>query len=186
MNTGNLVWLDLCSGLGGASQPAKDRGWRVVRVDIEPRFEPDILSDIRVLSPTDLPGFPTVLWASPPCQQYSLHGMKCFFPNPPEPDHSIALKVRELIKYLAPSWWIVENVWAARPWFTRFFGPVRALIPGHAFWSNAPILLPNVRAHKQIPERKRKAGRQGGVNAMIPYEIGEAICRAVETKHDIR
>lgn len=30
----HLVWLDLCSGLGGASAPALDRGWQVTRVDI--------------------------------------------------------------------------------------------------------------------------------------------------------
>ncbi|HLW72145.1 MAG TPA: hypothetical protein VKS22_16165 [Candidatus Binataceae bacterium] len=41
--TPQLTWLDLCSGLGGASQPAKDRGWKVIRVDIDPRFKPDIV-----------------------------------------------------------------------------------------------------------------------------------------------
>lgn len=29
-----LVWLDLCCGLKGASQPAIDRGWTVITVDI--------------------------------------------------------------------------------------------------------------------------------------------------------
>jgi hypothetical protein len=60
-----LVWLDLCSGLGGASQPALDRGWRVIRVDIDPRFKPDIVADVRALPLK--PFHVDVLWASPPC-----------------------------------------------------------------------------------------------------------------------
>jgi len=64
-----LTWLDLCSGLGGASQPALDRGWRVIRVDIEPRFKPDVVADIR-----NLPLMPfgiDVLWVSPSCDEFA-------------------------------------------------------------------------------------------------------------------
>lgn len=64
-----LVWLDLCSGLGGASQPALDRGWRVIRVDIDPRFKPDIVADVRALPLR--PFHVDVLWASPPCQEFA-------------------------------------------------------------------------------------------------------------------
>lgn len=206
-----LVWLDLCSGLGGASQSAKDRGWKVIRIDIDPRFKPDIVADVRNLP---LMPFPIdVLWASPPCQEFSKHGLRCFYPNPPEPDLSIALGVKEQIERVEPRFWVVENVWAARPWLTQIFGQVRAMPPGHALWSNLMFLLPNLPPHKGSFHASHKSGKRWGAlahtregwwkermmtgpsyvgtghngleaaeAAKIPYEIGEAICCAVEQR----
>src|SRR5271167_1106320 len=115
-----LVWLDLCSGLGGASQPALDRGWKVIRVDIDPRFKPDIVADVRALPLR--PFHVDVLWASPPCQEFSKQNLRCFYPEPPEPELSIvALVVCPAIERFKPGCWVVENVLAARPWLSRYF-----------------------------------------------------------------
>src|SRR5208282_5306335 len=130
MDNSRLVFLDLCSGLGGASQPALDRGWRVIRVDIDPRFKPTIVADVRALPLK--PFHVDVLWASPPCQEFSKFGLRCFFPNPPAPDLSLVQGIWEFIDFLRPRYWVVENVWASRPWLTKIFGPVRAKPPGHA------------------------------------------------------
>lgn len=194
-----LVWLDLCSGLGGASQPALDRGWKVIRVDIEPRFKPDIVADVRMLPLK--PFHVDVLWASPPCQEFSKHQLRCFYPDPAEPRLEISRGVKQAIETLAPQWWVVENVWAARPWLSKLFGQVRAKPPGHALWSNLGFLLPNLEPHKggmgywasgrwgavgHGPNREKGWTRTGhnGANAAeaarIPYEIGEAVCAAVE------
>src|SRR5260370_930747 len=91
-----LVWLDLCSGLGGASQPALDRGWKVIRVDIDPRFRPDIVADVRDLS-LKFSFRPDVLWASPPCQDFAKWGMRNWYPNPPDPDLSCCQGVSQTI-----------------------------------------------------------------------------------------
>jgi hypothetical protein len=154
------VWLDLCSGLGGASQPALDRGWRVIRVDIEPRFKPDIVADVRVLPLK--PFHVDVLWASFPCQQFSKWGLRCFYPNPDEPDLSCAQGVKDAIDWLRPRWWAVENVLASRPWLTKIFGPVRAVIPGHAIWTNLPLLLPNIAPHKGSFHHSALSGKRWG------------------------
>lgn len=237
-----LVWLDLCSGLGGASQPALDRGWKVVRVDIDPRFKPDIVADARALPLRAVRV--DVLWASPPCQEFSKWGLRCFFPNPPEPDATIPWAIRWSIEELKPRHWFVENAWAARPWFNRIFGPVATILPGHAIWSDTRILFPNLPPHKgsagyrrtgrwepmghaklgnlhnvqQVPlsmgisrmesdlssetlsplsskpkrwgtfgtasgGQARGSGRRNAAqSAVIPYEIGETICRAVEAR----
>lgn len=215
----SLTWLDLYSGLGGASQPAKDRGWRVVCVDIDPRFRPDVVGDC-----TKLPLRPfrvDVLWASPVCTDFAKWGLRCFYPAPPEPNLAQALALKATIDEFRPRYWVVENVWAARPWLTQIFGPVRALVPGHALWSNLALMLPNVKPHKAAighdqvanwsnrikrdrngrPFRQRPAVLKGpkrydptvqarsfirhtkdasSLAATIPYEIGEAICAAVE------
>ena len=148
MDNSQLTFLDLCSGLGGASQPAKDRGWRVIRIDIDARFKPDIVADVRHLPLR--PFHVDVLWASPPCTEFSRFQMRCFYPDPPEPNLSISLAVRAVIDEFQPRQWIVENVWASRPWLTKIFGPVRARPPGHALWSNQLLMLPNVQPHKSI------------------------------------
>ena len=203
-----LVWLDLCSGLGGASQPALDRGWRVIRVDIDPRFKPDIVADVRALPLK--PFHVDVLWASPPCTEFSKHGLRCFYPDPPEPDLSISWGAWGAICLLRPKFWVVENVWASRPWLGKIFGPVRARPPGHALWSNLAFLLPHIDPHKGKVTGNKRWGPMGHGNdstnaewwrkrgksyvgtghngttaaeaAKIPYEIGEAICRAVEAR----
>ena len=240
-----LVWLDLCSGLGGASQPALDRGWKVIRVDIDPRFKPDLLLDVADPDALRLirehlhyagAETPDVFWASPPCQEFSKFGLRWFFPNPPEPDLTLVQSVRSLIDKLKPRFWIVENVWSSRPWLTKIFGQVRAKPPGHALWSNLPLLLPNIEPHKGgrrafahlQPKTKIIVGKDGRRQvqkpavacgpkrydptiahyiqrdgpssrgliphlrhepanaAVIPYQIGEAICIAVENQRRAR
>ena len=158
-----LVWLDLCSGLGGASQPALDRGWTVIRVDIDPRFKPDIVADVRAL-PLKL-FHVDVLWASPPCTEFSKFGMRCFYPNPPAPDLSICQGVKDFIESVRPYQWIVENVWAARPYLSHIFGPVAAKPPGHALWSNRAMLLPNIAPHKGSLNGPHAEGKRWGAIA---------------------
>lgn len=205
-----MLWLDLCSGLGGASQPALDRGWRVIRVDIDPRFKPDIVADVRSLPLR--PFHIDVLWASTPCTEYAKWGLRCFYPNPPVPDISLEVGVLRAIERLRPDWWIVENVNAARKWLNTLYGPVMWRIPGHAFWSNRLALLPNIDAHKGYYKKIRPEGSsymtrpgshqrsewwhtrgkpyvgtgRNGISAhdaaKIPYEIGEAVCIAVERR----
>lgn len=193
-----LVWLDLCSGLGGASQPALDRGWKVIRVDLDPRFKPDIVADVRALPLK--PFHVDVLWASPPCTEFSKHQLKCFYPDAAEPSLEISEGVKAAIERLRPRFWVVENVWASRPWLVKIFGQVRAMPPGHALWSNLMFLLPNLKPHKVFMARMNHGykewfakrgksviatghyGLSAAEAARIPYEIGEAICRAVEQR----
>jgi hypothetical protein len=184
------VWLDLCSGLGGASQPALDRGWKVIRVDIDPRFKPNIVADVRHLPLK--PFHVDVLWASPPCQEFSKWGgLRCFYPNPPKPDLSIAQGIKELIESVNPRFWVIENVFGSRQFLTKLFGPVRCLSASHALWSNLGFLLPNLKPNKRFRERMNynykainpgQYGLKPAEAAKIPYEIGEAICAAVERR----
>ena len=181
-----LVWLDLCSGLGGASQPALDRGWKVIRVDIDPRFKPDIVADVRNLPLK--PFHVDVLWASPPCVEFARLAMpwqRKRYPDLKEPDLSICAGSVCAILELNPSWWIFENTTHARRWLrtsplSGLLGPVRARIAGHYLWGKLPGLLPDgQRAPKESlwPREGRAAER-----AKIPYAIGEAVCLAVERR----
>jgi hypothetical protein len=181
MPNSDLTWLDLCSGLGGASQPALDRGWRVIRVDIDPRFKPDIVADVRALPLK--PFHVDVLWASPPCDAFSRwsfpESWACNKNGKQIPDTSLVKAIRDC--EIVADWWIIENVRASKPFLTPLLGPIFAEIDGHVFWGRAPGLLPQVRGHKwKLPPTPDRSA----LRAKIPYEIGSAICAAVERRHD--
>jgi hypothetical protein len=208
MNTANLTWLDLCSGLGGASQPALDRGWRVIRIDIDRRFRPDIVADVRALPLK--PFHVDVLWASPPCQEFSKRCLPWFRnkPNLQEPSIDCVLGVMRAIEATSPAYWIVENVRCARPWLNPLLGPVMWNSTGHVLWGRLPGLIPQVKPHKASLGRVNGSGtfgprrgawgkghtgyrneserRNSAEIAKIPYEIGEAICRAVEQREGMQ
>lgn len=64
--------LDLFSGTGSATQPFADAGHEVFRVDFDPQFPVDLQADVLELTTEDLDfGFDFV-WASPPCDSFSV------------------------------------------------------------------------------------------------------------------
>lgn len=179
----DLVWVDLCSGLGGASAPALDRGWQVTRVDLDPRFNPDIVADVRNLPFDQLPRDIDVLWASSVCTDFTKWGLPaswaCNRGGKKEPDLTLSLACKHAIDELKPDSWVFENVMASRQFLTPIFGPVRAIVDGHAIWGNFPGLLPQTKGHKwKLPPSPDRAALRG----KIPYEIGLAICKAVEQR----
>lgn len=186
-----LVWLDLCSGLGGASQPALDRGWKVIRVDIDPRFKPDVVADLtgpggclKVYAHLRILGVrPTVAWASSVCTEFTKWGLPdswaCNRGGKKRPSIELSLGCWDLLQGTHPDFWVFENVLASREFLTPIFGQVRAITAGHAFWGNYPGLLPKTKGHKwKLPPSPDRPA----LRAKVPYEIGEAICRAVEAR----
>lgn len=178
--------LDLCCGLGGASSAMRARGWRVVSVDNLIDVKPTIVADVRALP---LRCFQLdLLWASPPCAEFSLWRLpwKQAIRLRREPDLSISYAIRAEIDRWAPRFWIVENVWASRPWLTPIFGPVRTMIDGHVLWGNLPGLVPQFhRSGTKTKETRGPCKLRHQLRAMIPYEISLALARSVEERaHD--
>ena len=117
--------LELFSGTGSIGRAFRARGWDVFSVDIDPRANATLTADVLQIKASDLPEQrPDVVWASPPCQMYSLVGGRrrqedlvasdaivrktldlveelgnppCFFENP----HSGRLKSRGLLDHLS-------------------------------------------------------------------------------------
>ena len=185
----SLTWLDLCSGLGGASQPALDRGWTVIRVDIDPRFKPDIVADVRAL-PLKL-FHVDVLWASAPCTEFTKTGLppswakyryEGWLPTEQSIADSIALvkACRDAADYLKCNW-IIENVRGSRRFLSPILGPVRAMTSGHVFWSNMPLMIPcGLNGRKWLLSPTKDPRDRAALRAKIPYEIGSSICASVE------
>lgn len=116
------VVLDLFCGLGGFSAAFEDADdWRVVTVDIEERFDPDIRADVMGLRPSDLLGAlgefdHLVVLASPPCTDFSMAASRYekVVDGEPQTDsarESVALVYHTLglVKALTPDYWFVEN-----------------------------------------------------------------------------
>lgn len=154
--------LDLFCGRWGWSKAFAARGWECVGVDlVEPPEVPRgckfVKYDISKLqfSRNPLPHFtsvgfePNPLWettqfdficASSPCEQFSVHGMKHFHPNPPYPELGIKLfnHTRSICEASGVPY-VMENVRAAQ----EFVGlPVLCCGPFALWGSGVPPILP--------------------------------------------
>lgn len=116
--------LDLCSGADGAATKAfADAGWERVRVEWDTKCEAEIHADLLTLGPDDLAGPWDFIWASPPCEKFSIagrgapwepHGPDARFGFSPRTVDAIdatrlALHCQYLIYVLEPRAAIMEN-----------------------------------------------------------------------------
>lgn len=141
--------LDLCCGRFGWGKAFAARGWQVVGIDlVEPPEIPArccfVQQDIMELKVGDR-GFldfwaPDFICASSPCQQFSVHGMKCFHPNPPHPELGLRLfnHTRAICEASGVPY-VMENVRAAQ----QFVGnAVSHCGPFYLWGSGVPPLMP--------------------------------------------
>lgn len=63
--------LELYKGTGSFGKAAKRKGWKVVSLDNEAKYNPDILVDILKWNYKSLDFIPDVITASPPCATFS-------------------------------------------------------------------------------------------------------------------
>ena len=174
-----MLMLDLCCGLGGASRAMQERGWDVIRVDINPEFSPDIVADITTFHYTGPK--PDLVWASPPCTEFSKWSMpaswKCNAGGKKEPDLTLMLAAKRIIEEINPRWWVVENVKGAVPFFTEHFSPVQKVSGSRFLWGEFPPFDcdPGYGKWRLPPSPDRAAKR-----SEIPRQLSLALCRAVE------
>jgi len=99
--------LELYSGTATFSKLAKEMGHEVFTIDNNPKVKPDLCKDMLNVTIKDIPFIPDVIWASPPCIDYS-HAKRTgtsFI----ERSNMLVIKVLNLIIALNPKFWIIEN-----------------------------------------------------------------------------
>jgi len=166
--------IDACAGLGGASAAMLERGWKVVTLDIDPRFECDIIADLCTWS-WEGPR-PDLMWFSIPCDEFAREGMP-WSATGQSPDLSLAQAVRRIVAETQPRFWVLENVKSARRWFEPLFGSPRFVSNPYYLWGFFPDLgrVTFNPVHKEHLSSSAAAAR-----AMIPYGLSLAVARAVE------
>lgn len=110
--------LELFSGTKSISKAFKERGHETFTIDFNKQFDPDLCVDILDFDISMLPKEwrnLDVIWASPPCQTFSVVTTGRNFDNG-KPSTSrcyiglaLAMKSIEIIKELKPKYWFIEN-----------------------------------------------------------------------------
>jgi len=189
--------LDLCSGLGGASEAfTNNPHWKVIRIENNPEL--DHIPHTRLLDVEHwldwLPGLisemgsrPAVIWASPPCLEFSMAYLAPASKAAREgrldwkPDMSIVEACWEIIEFANPRYFVVENVQGAAGWFLPNFGRWKQHIGPFFLWGSFPILdIPAGYKHsKYTNDTWSTDPLRANKRALIPLAISEAFLDAV-------
>ena len=190
---GQLVMIDLYSGLGGASQAMLDAGWDVRRFDNNGRLR-DVprtwIGDILDIPADRLFRFvhnrtPTLLWASPPCVEFSrAYGA----PGPIaeregrefNPDLTLFKKAIELRDSLQPKFWCFENVIGAIPHIRPLLGEPTQIIGPFVLWTNLPMIAMDAdfEHRKQDHDTWSSNPLRANIKAKIPLELSKAVMKS--------
>lgn len=115
INKRPLRVLDLFSGLEGWSQPWREHGYEVYRVELNDRF-PAEQRDVLTFDATLLPWVPDVILASPPCTAFTVMQIGRNWTHDHKPKTQRAVdglklldKTIEIIKQLSPKFFVIEN-----------------------------------------------------------------------------
>ena len=165
------LMLDLFAGLGGASRAFRERGWEVVTVDNDPRFGCTETAD---LSSWSWPGRrPTLVWASPPCTEFSRESMPwCRTGN--TPSMALVLAAVRIVRECQPDWWVLENVLGSAKYIAPLLGEPTVCGP-FFLWGQFPPFRCRVRGFKEKLSSARRAER-----AQVPRALSAALLGAVE------
>lgn len=119
MVSGKMKTIELFCGTKSFSKVAQEYGHKVFTIDYDARFNPDLTIDVLLIKKDSFPYQPDILWASPPCTCFSVAsigthwtgGNKQYIPNTDKAKYSISLilKTFQIIDFLKPKYWFVEN-----------------------------------------------------------------------------
>ena len=194
--------LDLFCGRLGWSRAFAKRGWECYGIDlVEPPEIPErcIFWKMNILELHIYEGelwyhkehypLPDFIVASSPCEQFSVHGMKHFHPNPPYPELGIKLfnHTRELCEASGRPY-VMENVKFAQ----GFVGHAKAHCGSFYLWGNSvPALIPrNIFKAKWTMQKDRLGNTtplvwgskkiRAAEFATIPIELANCVCSYAE------
>lgn len=192
------VFIDLFSGFGGASAAFdEDDNWVTIKIDNEPSLQQhnrgiyimdiarvdEILAMIRCQLP---PHNKLVIWASPPCEQFSwVRADRIQGQTADDFDLTLLDATRRIIEVLKPDYWIIENVEGAIPIFSEELerSPTQQ-IGSVILWGNFPLIPIEDRANFRHRKLESKGSRlhRPRLRAKIPYEISKGLLTAVTTQ----
>lgn len=201
--------LDLFSGLGGFSAAFDaNPNYNVTTVDIDPKFEPEIVADVLDLRWSDLPEA-DIITASPPCTAFTVMRIGQCWEQDDDGNHhpiddfaktslQLVYHTVGLIKAIDPDWWVMEN---PRGMMRQMFRPpdyeVWYCQYGTSYakptdlWGKLPKSFEPKSCSNRNPycdhdrvSRGTKNGVQNVSNsaqrALVPYDLSNAIKESIE------
>jgi hypothetical protein len=198
--------IDLYSGLGGASEAqVQSPEWTVLRVENNPLLSgvPHTLDiDVKELTYNQIlsaginPGEIDLLWASPPCLEFS----RAFDAPGPRakregidfnPDLSLVQAALDWVGELSPKWWCIENVIGSIPYFAEIGLEPKQIIGPFVLYGRFPWLpltryqIQDLRSHKKDNDTWSSDPLRANKKAKIPIEISRAMMKSVESQMTI-
>jgi len=189
------VFVDLFAGLGGASEAFyQHHEWNVIRIDnMEELLEHTrglticdlsdterAISMIDALIGTRMSDDELVIWASPPCQQYSLANSTR---SPDDFDNTLVLAALEIIEHFQPDAWIIENVKGAIEEFNDLIGSSwKQRVGAFYLWGEFTLLAFKDQAdtdHKKLDAKGSRLLRPN-YRALVPYPVSLALLNSFE------
>jgi hypothetical protein len=165
--------LDLFAGTGGASAAFREAGWGVVTVDNDPAHQTDVVADLRAWSWTGRR--PTLVWASPPCQEFSRMSMPWTrAKNPPAPSTELVEAALRIVQETRPRYWVVENVRGAIPYLRPLLGRPRLSCGPFFLWGYFPWFRAGV-----APFKEHLGSRDAVRRAAVPRHVSTGLLEAI-------
>lgn len=178
-----MTTVELFCGTKSFSSVMSAHGHETFTVDMMSCFNPNLCKDILQVSGVELPQKPEILWASPPCQGFSVAqiGRNWFHDGTPKTDRArLAVNLVEqtlrLIAEVQPKWWFIENPVGKLRVLPMMSGLKRHTVTYCQYgdtrmkptdiWTNAdwwtpkPRCMPGMKCHEAAP-RGSRTGTQG-------------------------
>lgn len=199
--------LELFAGSKSFANAAQSLGHEVFTSDNDPAFETHYCVDIMDFDIDRLPWKPDVIWASPPCESFSVasigkHWYSAGHPKTAKAEHGLAMleKTIEIIKLIQPKYYVIENprgMMRKTPAMAEFplrhtvtycqYGDTRMkptdLWTNLSFWQPRAVCKNGAPCHVAAP-RGSSTGTQGiktyYERSIVPRELCLEMLRAIE------
>jgi len=189
--------VEIFCGTKSFSGISASLGHSTFTVDNDDQHMPDLCQDILTVESCQIGGGIDVLWASPPCEGFSVAVIGRNWNHDGSPKHAraelamkLALKTVSLIEELKPKYWFIENpvgMLRKMPFMQKFhrktvtycqYGDTRMkptdIWTNCVFWNPKPRCSPGAKCHVSAP-RGSRTGTQGLKGAVersrIPGEL---------------
>jgi len=195
-----MMWvLDLCSGLGGASEAFVNHPhWEVIRIENN-----ELLADVphtRLLEVQhwldwlpgvilEMGGNPDLIIAGPPCLGFSTAYMapKSIAQRagiPYEPNTDLVEDVIEIIEYCKPSYWVIENVSGSVNDLKVHLGKYQQKLGPFVLWGQYPhiAMSPGWKHKKSTNDVWSSDPLRPNKRALWPLELSQGLLDAIMTQ----
>jgi hypothetical protein len=192
--------LELFCGTKSIGKEFAKLGFEVTSLDFEPRFNPDICADILTIPVDYFKGF-DVIWASPPCNAFSVSviGKNWNHDHTPKTERAemglaILNHTLDIIAAANPKFFFIENPMGKMRKIPRMtelhrkevtycqYGDNRMkptdIWTNLVEWEPKPMCKRKGACHASAP-RGSKTGTQGMANAEVKAIIPEELCREI-------